>query len=98
MPPLSIFSKISFSKTAWPIKVEFRAQPPWLGGRKVCLGYMGHMIKMPTTHTHIYVLTAFKNATPRLNLNIFWMKNSIVVNLTASYSAIIVVHLQFIPL
>ena len=37
----------------------------------------------------------FKNATPRLNLYIFWIKNSIVMNLSVFYSStyIIAVYL-----
>ena len=40
----------------------------------------------------IYILTDFKNPTHRLNLNILWIKNSIVMNLSALYSSIIVVY------
>ena len=29
------FSKIFFSETAWPIKVKFYVERPWLGGTKV---------------------------------------------------------------
>ena len=44
------FSKIFFSKTAWPIKTKFHMEPPWDGGTKVCswgLGYMTKMAVMP---------------------------------------------------
>ena len=34
----------------------------------------------------------FKNATPRLNFNIFSMKNSIAMNFSAFYSSIMVVY------
>ena len=29
------FSKIFFSETAWPIKVKFYVEHPWVGGTKV---------------------------------------------------------------
>ena len=29
------FSKIFFSETAWPIKVKFYVERPWIGGTKV---------------------------------------------------------------
>ena len=32
---LSTFSKI-LSETAWPIKLKFYVEPPWVGGTKVC--------------------------------------------------------------
>ena len=38
------------------------------------------------------ILTDFKNATPRLNFDIFEMKNSIAMNYSAFYSSIMVVH------
>ena len=31
------FSKIFFSETAWPIKVKFYVEHPWVGGTKVCV-------------------------------------------------------------
>ena len=34
-----------------------------------------------------YILTAFKNATPSLTVDIVWMKISMIVNLSVSYSA-----------
>ena len=37
------------------------------------------------------ILTDFKTATPRLNHNIFYVKNTIVLNFNALYSSIIVV-------
>ena len=39
-----------------------------------------------------YILTDFKNATPRLNVNIFLMKNSIVIHFSALYSSFIVAY------
>ena len=50
--PLSVvcppFSKI-FSKTVGPIEAKFHVEPPWVGGTKVCSGYLGHMTKMAVT-------------------------------------------------
>ena len=43
--PPSTVSNI-FSKTAWQIKAKFYMEPPWAGGTKSCLGYLGHMTKM----------------------------------------------------
>ena len=43
------FSKIFFSETAWPIKVKFYVQHPWVGGTKVELQKPGHMTKMAAT-------------------------------------------------
>ena len=37
---------IFFSKTAWPIKVNFHMEPPWDGGTKVCSNSPGHMTKV----------------------------------------------------
>ena len=31
-----------------PIKAKFYVEPPWIGGRKVCLRHLGHMTKMAT--------------------------------------------------
>ena len=47
-PPLP-FSKIFFSKTAWPIKVKFYVEPPWESGKKVYIKDPGHMTKMAAT-------------------------------------------------
>ena len=44
------------------------------------------------------ILTDFYNATPRLCLDYLLDKNSIVINLNALYSSIIVVQLMKIPL
>ena len=41
------------------------------------------MSRLDTFAEWVDILTDFKNATPRLNLNIFWIKNSVVVNLNA---------------
>ena len=38
----------NISKTAWPIKAKFHLMPPWVGGMKACLRYLGHMTKMAT--------------------------------------------------
>ena len=35
-----------FSETAWPIKANFYAEPPWEGGTKVYINGPGHMNKM----------------------------------------------------
>ena len=37
------------SETAWPIKATFCVEPPWVGGTKLCLRHLGHMIKMAAT-------------------------------------------------
>ena len=47
--PLSKFSNIFSSETAGPIKAKFYLEPPWVGGTKVCSGYLGHMTKMAAT-------------------------------------------------
>ena len=43
------FSKIFYSATAWPIKVKFYVEPPWVGGTKICSQNLGHMTKMAAT-------------------------------------------------
>ena len=43
------FSKIFFSKTAWPIKTKFHMEPQWDGGTKICSRGLGHMTKMAVT-------------------------------------------------
>ena len=43
------FSKILFSKTAWPIKAKFHMEPQWDRGMKVCLRGLCHITKMATT-------------------------------------------------
>ena len=53
MDPASVrrpftFSNIS-SETAWPIKAKFYVEPPWEGGKKVCINGPGHMTKMAAT-------------------------------------------------
>ena len=52
-------SKIFFSKTAWPIKVKFYVEPPWVGRTKVCWRHLGHMTKMAAMP--IYGIKPFKN-------------------------------------
>ena len=42
------FSKI-FSETAWPIKVKFYVEHPWVGKTKVESRNPGHMTKMAAT-------------------------------------------------
>ena len=42
----STFSNIFSSETAWPIKAKFYVEPPWEGGTKVYINYLGHMTKM----------------------------------------------------
>ena len=37
---------IFFSETALPIKARFYMEPPWEGGRKVCINGTGHLTKM----------------------------------------------------
>ena len=46
--PSSTISKI-FSETAWPIKLKFYVEPPWVGGMEVCSRNFGHMTKMAAT-------------------------------------------------
>ena len=36
----------SSPKTAWPIKVKFYVEPPWVGGTIFCSRHLGHMTKM----------------------------------------------------
>ena len=43
-------SKI-FSETAWPIKLKFYVEHPWIGGMKVCSRDLDHMTKMTATPT-----------------------------------------------
>ena len=43
------FSKIPFSKTAWPVRVKFYVEPLWEGGYRVYINGLGHMIKMAVT-------------------------------------------------
>ena len=45
----STISKIFFSETTWPIKLKFYAEPPLVGGMKVCSRDLGHMTKMAAT-------------------------------------------------
>ena len=46
IPP---FSKLFFSKTAWPIKAKFEVEVPWEGGKKGYMNVPGHMTKMAAT-------------------------------------------------
>ena len=48
-PSSSTISKIFFSETAWPIKLKFYVEPPWVGRMKVCSQDLGHMTKMAAT-------------------------------------------------
>ena len=52
------FSKIFFSKTTWPIKAKFYAEPPWEGG-KVYIKGPGHMTKMAATTIYDKTLQIF---------------------------------------
>ena len=45
-PSAFTISKIFFSKTAWPIKLKFYVEPPWVGGMKVCSRELDHLTKM----------------------------------------------------
>ena len=45
-PSAFTISKIFFSETAWPIKLKFYVEPPWVGGMKVCSRELDHMTKM----------------------------------------------------
>ena len=47
--PSSTISKVFFSETAWPIKMKFYVEPPWVGGTEVCTRDLGHMTKMAAT-------------------------------------------------
>ena len=50
------FSKIFFSKTSWPIKAKFHVEPPWIGGTKVYLWHLGHMvITLQTSSPELYL-------------------------------------------
>ena len=49
-------------------------------------------IQMDLGEPDFNILTDFINATTRLNLNIFSIENSIVMQLSALYSSIIVVY------
>ena len=53
---------------------------------------MVNRVNMLSHFYFIFILTDFKNATPRLNVNIFCIKNSIVMNFSVLYSSIIVVY------
>ena len=53
------FSKIFFSKTAWPVKAKFHMKPQWDGGTKVCSQGLGHLTKMAAMP--IYDRKPFKN-------------------------------------
>ena len=46
-PSASTISNIS--ENAWAIKAKFYVEPPWVGGTKFCLWYLGHMNKMAAT-------------------------------------------------
>ena len=37
-----------FSETAWPIKLKFFMEPPWVVAFKFYSQYLGHMTKMAT--------------------------------------------------
>ena len=39
-------AKVLFSETAGPTKAKFNKEPPWVGGKKVCSRYLGHITKM----------------------------------------------------
>ena len=41
-----LFSNISFSETAWPIKAKFNVESPAQGGTKFYINSPGHMTKM----------------------------------------------------
>ena len=43
---LSTFSNICSSETTGLIETKFHAEPPWIGGTKVCSNGPGHMTKM----------------------------------------------------
>ena len=45
----STISNVFSSKTAWPIKAKFYAEPPWEGRTKVCINGPRHMTKMAAT-------------------------------------------------
>ena len=48
-PSLSLTISNIFSETACLIKAKIYAEPPWVGGTKVCSRYLGHMTKMAAT-------------------------------------------------
>ena len=45
-PSSTIFSKIFFPETAWPIKAKFYMKHLWEGGTNVYINNPGHMTKM----------------------------------------------------
>ena len=47
------FSKISFFKTAWPIKAKFYVELPLDDGKKVYIYGVGHMTKMATVPIYV---------------------------------------------
>ena len=58
-PSAFTISKIFFSETAWPIKLKFYMEPPWVGGMKVCSQELDRMTKMAAAP--IYGKNPFKN-------------------------------------
>ena len=41
-----------FSEIAWPIKLKFLVDPPWIVALKFCPQYLGHVTKMATMPTY----------------------------------------------
>ena len=54
----STISNVFSSKTAWPIKAKFYAEPPWQGGKKIYINSPGQMTKMAAS---LYIVKIFKN-------------------------------------
>ena len=57
--PSSTISKMFFSETAWPIKVKFYVEHPWVGGTEVWSQDPGHMTKWPP---HPYMVKTLKKS------------------------------------
>ena len=58
------FSNVFSSETSWPIKAKFYVEPPWEGGKKVCINGPGHMTKMAAMP--IYGKNLKKSSSPEL--------------------------------
>ena len=58
------FSKIFFSKTAWPIKTKFHMEPQWDGGTQVCSRGLVHMGLNDDPRLTLTYFTARSNLVP----------------------------------
>ena len=57
---MDIVETVAASEIAWPIKLNFYVEPPWVVAFKLCSRYLGHMTKMAATP--MYVKTSFKKS------------------------------------